>query len=79
MNDTPRTPIETLLMAKEIAKDVGLEYVYIGNVKNDNSTYCSRCNELLIKRDYYSSRVLNLDTNKSTCKTCGEIIKGVWK
>jgi pyruvate formate lyase activating enzyme len=79
MNDTPRTPIETLSMAKEIAKDVGLEYVYIGNVKNDNSTYCSRCNELLIKRDYYSSTVLNLDTNKSTCKTCGEIIKGVWK
>ena len=46
-----KTPVETLNKAWEIAKEEGLEYVYIGNVLNEKeSTYCPSCNKLVIKR-----------------------------
>ena len=43
MRDTQRTPLETLQRAKKIAQKHKLKYVYIGNILNDNSTYCYNC------------------------------------
>ena len=34
MLDTPRTSLESLQKAKQIAKNFGIKYVYLGNVKN---------------------------------------------
>jgi pyruvate formate lyase activating enzyme len=50
------TPIETLEGAYRIAKDCGIEYVYIGNVyaHKYESTFCPECDELLIKRVGYN-------------------------
>ncbi len=71
MIDVPPTPIETLERAWKIAKDVGLKYVYIGNVpghKYDN-TYCYNCGELLIKR--YGFQILDYRVTDGKCPSCG--------
>jgi len=79
MMDTPPTSLAKLLEAKEIAKEVGLKYVYLGNVIYDSSTYCPECKELLIKREVYDTQIVGLDLKSGTCKSCGYEIKGVWK
>lgn len=42
LHNRPPTPPETLVAAYDIAKDVGLQYVYTGNVSDveRQSTYC---------------------------------------
>ena len=77
MLDTPRTPLSTLLRAKEIAKSYGIKYVYLGNVAYDSSTYCDKCGEKLIQRDGFSAEILNMRDGK--CLRCGNGIEGVWK
>jgi len=76
MIETPITPLETLLEAYNIAKEEGLYYVYIGNVwpnKYEN-TYCYNCGELLIERDGYYIKKINLEKkgNRVICPTCGK-------
>jgi len=79
MQETSPTPIAKLFEAQKIGKDAGLEYVYLGNVAYDSSTYCPKCEALLIQRERYSSKIVDLDMQKFTCKSCGYHIKGVWK
>lgn len=74
MLDTPPTPEATLMMAKDMAKKEGLEYIYLGNIRFDNSTYCPKCGELLIQRDGY-----NTTLKSSTCSRCGYRLKGVFQ
>ncbi len=65
------TKVEIIKEAQNEAKKY-LKYVYIGNVQGvDNSTYCPKCNELLIERNGYYTKVFMKD-NK--CEKCGEII-----
>lgn len=67
---SPPTPMETLESAKKLAQDMGLKYVYIGNVPfTDNNTYCPKCNELLVDRSSFNTNEINLDDNK--CPKCG--------
>ena len=75
----PPTPIQTLERAKEIALEVGLEYVTIGNVPGHlaNSTFCPQCGEILIKRVHF--QVLANHLEKGKCKFCGNLIPGVWE
>ena len=71
-----RTPPATLIKAKAMAKEVGIDYVYIGNIKTEqNNTYCHKCNKLLIERDYFQIQQNNLKNNKCTCKVT---IPGIW-
>jgi len=77
MMDTPHTSLESLQSAKNIAKNYGIKYVYIGNVDNDNSTYCAKCGDKLIDRRGFDS--LMIDIKESKCISCGSEIKGVWK
>ncbi|WP_457747997.1 AmmeMemoRadiSam system radical SAM enzyme [Sulfurimonas sp.] len=77
MQSTPATPLTTLIKAKEIAKSHGIEYVYIGNVANDNATYCPKCKEKIVHRDGFSARIVGLKDAK--CKKCGYKIAGVWE
>lgn len=78
MRDYPPTGENTLLKAGEIAKKVGLHYVYIGNImiENAQNTYCPKCGELLIERRWFETVQNNIKDSK--CK-CGEKIAGVWK
>jgi pyruvate formate lyase activating enzyme len=69
------TPEQLLYDAYEVAKKVGLEFVYLGNLPHSKyeNTYCPNCSELVIKRSGYEITILNLDTD-GRCKTCGKLI-----
>lgn len=82
MTDRGRTDPETLQRAYEIAKEVGLKYVYVGNV-NDvarQSTYCPTCSELLIEREWHRVGRYNIALNErddvGRCRSCQTAIPG---
>ena len=58
-----------------VRKEVGLNYVYIGNVPGHRfeNTYCPNCNELLIKRFSFEIAKWNL-TKDMRCPACGRDI-----
>ncbi|MCX8117587.1 MAG: AmmeMemoRadiSam system radical SAM enzyme [Desulfobacterota bacterium] len=74
----PPTPIETLERAHRIAKEAGLEYVYIGNVPGHekNSTFCPRCQKKIIHRTHFSVTAIEIRNGK--CRFCGYPIAGIW-
>ncbi len=75
------TPAETLLRAYKIAKDVGLKYVYVGNINNKahESTYCPKCGKMIIERSgHVGCNVVNM-MEDSGCPFCGYKPKGVWQ
>jgi pyruvate formate lyase activating enzyme len=55
MRDRPGTPLKTLMAAYDIAKRVGIQYVYLGNIRDIDrqSTSCSVCKRLIIQREGY--------------------------
>jgi len=71
MRDKPSTPISTLEKAIVIAKDVGLEYVYIGYVWGHRfeNTFCPNCGHLLIER--HGFHIVKIDLNGDRCPECG--------
>ena len=79
LNNLPPTPVKTLKKAYKIAKEVGLKYVYIGNVPGieEESTFCPYCNNLLIRRSGYSIIENNIVEGK--CKFCRRNIYGLWE
>ncbi len=72
MRDKPRTPVSSLLLARDIALKNGIRYAYVGNVhyKAGDSTYCHDCGKLLMGRDWYQLSEWNLDEN-GACLNCG--------
>jgi AmmeMemoRadiSam system radical SAM enzyme/AmmeMemoRadiSam system protein B/AmmeMemoRadiSam system protein A len=76
MRDRPQTPIETLLMAYDIARQQGLKYVYVGNVLDPvhDSTYCHECSKLIIERNWHQLGAYHLHGNQ--CEYCGATIPG---
>jgi AmmeMemoRadiSam system radical SAM enzyme/AmmeMemoRadiSam system protein A len=76
MQDLPNTPLETLLQAYEIARRVGLRYVYVGNVNDvqHQSTYCHACLGLLIERNWYALGAWNI--RRGACGHCGVPVAG---
>lgn len=77
MLDTPPTSMATLSRAKEIAKSFGIKYVYLGNVRNDSSTYCPKCQIKLVDREGYEAQILHIKDSK--CTNCSQDIAGVWE
>lgn len=76
--DLPPTPKETLRKAREIGLEVGLRYVYQGNVPGEgDNTYCYNCGELLIER--YGYRVIENNLKDARCPNCDVEIDGVWE
>jgi len=78
LTDKPRTPIKTLRRAREIGFEVGLKYVYEGNVPGEGgeNTYCHNCKKLIIRR--YGFSILENRIRNGKCSECGVEIKGVW-
>jgi Pyruvate-formate lyase-activating enzyme len=78
LQNLPPTPISKLEEAYKIAKDVGLYYVYIGNVPGHmgENTYCPRCSRLVVGRTGYRVTENNIIDGK--CKFCEKAIAGVW-
>jgi len=73
MRDTIRTPIPRLERAREIAMEMGVEHVYLGNVYNTpfTNTYCGGCNELLVHRYGLNATTPGLDA-AGHCSKCGK-------
>ncbi len=79
MLDRPPTPLSTLERAWKIGRDVGLKYVYEGNVPGagGENTFCPICNEKVIQRHGFSIRENSLIDG--VCPHCHTSIDGVWK
>ena len=77
LDNLPPTPLETITEARKTAMDVGLKYVYIGNIRNEGeNTYCPKCKKMLIEREGYFVKQNNIASGK--CKFCSTSIAGVW-
>jgi len=78
LNDQPRTPVETLVKARKIGLDMGLRYVYVGNVPagEGEHTYCYRCGKLLIGRTGFSITEYHVKDGK--CSNCGARTDGIF-
>ena len=77
LKDLPPTPPETIRDARNTAMDVGLKYVYSGNIRSEaENTYCHKCKNLLIERTGYFVKQNNISGGK--CRSCGVNIPGRW-
>ena len=72
MKTTQATPINTLLTCHSIAKDAGLQFVYLGNIAHGDydNTYCPSCKNLLIERYGFSSSDKRSDKRKMQQMWC---------
>jgi pyruvate formate lyase activating enzyme len=68
---TPATPRELLLKMYGIAKEVGIKYVYVGNMWEDKyeTTYCPSCGIPLVVRHVFGVKSNILKGNQ--CPECG--------
>ena len=75
LTDIVSTPTTTLEKACNISREVGLNYVYIGNVPGHpyENTYCPNCRELIVKRFGFEIVKWNL-TKDMRCPACGTSI-----
>jgi len=66
-----QTSIDQMKLLFEIAKKY-LDFVYLGNVLLDegNNTFCNFCNELLISRSGYFTKIISVDKS-GNCSKCG--------
>ena len=77
MVDRHPTPIQTLETAKTIGQDVGLQYVYIGNLPGEGeSTVCPLCGTKVITRSGFLVKEHRLV--EGVCPSCESAIPGVW-
>lgn len=69
--DRKATEFSSLKKARKIAVDLGLNYVYTGNLadKNTSSTYCKNCHNIIIERNGYELIGYNLSDGR--CIFCG--------
>ena len=77
MREHPHTPHRTLSRARDIARGLGLHYVYTGNVHdaNGSSTWCPHCNACVIERDWYQLGQVAMEYS-GCCAHCGSKIPG---
>ena len=77
LSDIPQTPTETVIRARNIALNAGLNYVYTGNVHytEGDTTFCPSCDNELIVRDWYEIKQYHL-TADGRCTSCNAAIAG---
>jgi len=69
LKNLPETGDDIIYTAYEIGRQVGLKYVYIGNMPGDpkENTYCPKCGQLAIRRMGYHIKRFD---NKGNCASC---------
>jgi pyruvate formate lyase activating enzyme len=79
LNNVPPTDPGMISAVLETGKEMGLQYLYAGNVSSQRweNTHCPNCGTLLIQRQGYYTRVLEL--SGGSCGSCGHAIAGVWE
>ncbi len=75
------TSQDTLRNLRKIAYEVGLNYVYLGNMPGDpaESTYCPACGMKVLKRHGPQVTNTGLDPRTGKCTKCGCKIPGIWQ
>jgi len=85
MQDRECTVPETLHMAHRIAREAGLKFAYVGNIRDTvrQSTYCPNCDSLLIERDGYRIAQYHVELmpaeEKGRCHFCKASLPGRYK
>jgi pyruvate formate lyase activating enzyme len=79
LRNLPATSVESLEVARAVAMEEGMNYVYMGNVPGHpaNHTYCARCGEAIIMRQGFA--VFEYHVREGNCEYCGNPIPGVWR
>ena len=79
LRDKPNTPPETLHHARQIAMEMGLKFVYEGNVYSEaGNTICPGCKRILVKRWWHKVSGMRI-SEQGQCTYCGVKIPGVFK
>lgn len=75
----PPTPGETLLRARDHAREAGLRHVYIGNAElaGGSDTLCAGCGTSLVRRRRFSVQENRVQNGK--CPPCARAVAGVWR
>jgi pyruvate formate lyase activating enzyme len=70
------TPLHILEQARSMARDIGLKYVYVGNVSGHfaENTYCPSCGRMLVQR--WDTSLVNNQVRNGRCPECGAEISG---
>ena len=77
LQDKPPTPPETLHRARRMAMQMGLKYVYEGNIYSDGgNTICPGCKQVVITRSWHSVTANKL--KDGCCAKCGTRSAGVF-
>jgi len=78
LTQLPSTPVSSLIMARKIAFETGMNYVYIGNIPGTDfeNTLCPSCKKIVVERKGF--RVLEQHLKGNTCAFCGTIVAGKW-
>lgn len=76
----PPTRIDVLINAYNLAKEMGINYVYVGNIPSEEyqDTKCPKCGKVVIVRRSYRVTLWNL-TNDGRCPKCSHKIPIVGK
>ena len=75
--DKPATPPETLHRARKLAMEMGLKFVYEGNIYSDGGdTICPGCKRRIVRRSWHSVETNEIVAGK--CRHCGTPIPGVF-
>ena len=67
------TELKLLYNGFDIAKEVGLKYIYVGNVINKkySQTECPQCSEVVVRRNnVFGIEEMHLDKD-GKCENCG--------
>jgi pyruvate formate lyase activating enzyme len=75
MSGAAPTTFAKLRRAREIGLEEGLRYVYVGNVPDEENTYCYECGQLLIGRSGF--HVSENVVRDGRCPKCGAPADGV--
>ena len=78
LRDAKPTPWKTLKKAREAAKEEGLNFVYVGNIRKPkvSNTYCQSCGKLVIERS--GLRLVSNKLEDGKCPNCGAEIPGLF-
>ena len=70
--DLPQTPLETLVRARDIGREAGLRFVYLGNVDEPGAedTICPTCGDTVVRRRGFDVLAENLSA-EGRCTSCG--------
>jgi pyruvate formate lyase activating enzyme len=76
LRDKPHTPPETLHRARRMAMEMGLKYVYEGNILSEGAnTICPGCHRVIVRRSWHAVSDVRVKED-GTCQFCGYRISG---